>query len=82
MNHWTRADRVIAYVRLMRAPLSLRDIADGLDEDMWRVSATVSKLYEQGELNRTRPDGKYLYTDPDYDELLRLRRRLEVSNDT
>jgi transcription initiation factor TFIIIB Brf1 subunit/transcription initiation factor TFIIB len=76
MRHWTRSDRVLAYVRLVRVPVTLKDITEALDDDMFAVSATVSKLTKDGELNRTRSDrGKFLYTDPAYDELLGFRRQ-------
>ena len=78
MHNWTRADRVIAYIRLARRPVTLVECAEALDDDFSAVSSTLSNLHQRGELNRVRKSDaqfrqRWHYSDPDYDELLRLR---------
>mgnify|MGYP001565845290 CR=1 FL=1 len=75
MNNLTRIDRVLAFVRLARRPVNLVECADVLGEDFSSVSAALSTLFYNKELNRIRKaDGngrfRYHYTDPAYDELL------------
>ena len=75
MCNWVRSDRVLAFVRLVGRPVTLKEITEALDDDLSAVSATVSKLWQEEELNRERVGNKYVHTDPAYDELLRLRRQ-------
>jgi predicted transcriptional regulator len=91
MNNWTRIDRVLAFVRLARRPVSLVETTEALGDDFSAVSAALSSLFYSGELNRTRLANekgqfRYHYTDPAYDELLAARRvvkaaRVAVSHD-
>lgn len=84
MNNWTRLDRVLAFVRLARRPVSLVECTEALDDDFSAVSSALSYLYAQGELNRTRQRDRqfrlrYFYTDPVYDELLAAREVVEAA---
>lgn len=91
MQNWTRTDRVIAYIRLVRRPVSLVEVTNGLGDDFSSVSAALSSLFAQGELNRKQAQDekgrwRYFYTDPYYDELLAAQEvidaaRIAVSHD-
>lgn len=82
--NWTRTDSIVAFVRLVRRPVSLAEITTALDGNMASTSAAVSSLYQQGELNREQKPGsnarwRYVYTDPAYDELLATREVVEAA---
>lgn len=86
MKNWTRTDRIIAFIRLVRRPVSLAEVTDGLGDDFSAVSAALSTLFNNGELNRVqKPDDKgrlrYFYSDPEYDELLAAREVVEAARE-
>jgi len=79
--NWQRADQILAFVRLVRRPVGLVEIAKALGDYEPSVSSALSTLWQNDELNRTRePDERgrlrYFYTDPAYDELLVAREAL------
>jgi predicted transcriptional regulator len=86
MKRWTRADRVIAYIRLVRKPVSLVDVTNGLGDDFSAVSAMLSRLFAGGELNRIQKldeqgRWRYFYTDPEHDELMAAREVVDAARE-